>query len=744
MKTRILSLCLFVWAVFSTISVNAQAIRTINVAYDSPTIDLVFNNVALISKIDNGSASAVVKGLPPFLYSFKMCETGKPTSTPFATSDMTLASHIYSTLCLLGKTGKYVPLSLTWDSTTTPQTGNVKMRFVNAISDSSFPLSVALGGNLFVKNILQYKSSDFVEVPVGQSSTISFVHSTSGIEIIRYNGTFEAGNAYTVFFRSTSTGFQAQYVLESSVDEQKPMIYLKNDKIYIRGANISQQYPAVDWFINDISSVPNVQYLSGSATHLAFVKGNATAKCRKASAPTSSVLTSQTFDAVSDYQYIFVTYDTKDSMKSLLLTSDNQAPTSGFARVRIINSLTTVATINATDGDLVPLISNVQAGAAQNFVKIGIKNYDLRIKNTNTGSLLAQVDFPVSDRGSYTLFIVQGQNGVEVRLLDETSFNEQKPLTLLTKAATSQIKFRAANFINAASVPALQMSLNKLIIDEPLQFGFATNLNFNCLLGVNNLESFIVGMPPDNPYIATTATFSDQQSILALFVGDSASHEAKLFNSLYKQKSRTDSTLVRVINISKSLGEINVSMQGASVPFATAVKYGASSKYVYIPNQPEYQYIVKNASGNQIAYAIDAQVNQFVFTLIFVDGPTGAAIYVLPDESQAPPDYKPIRNLELTVTGVEDQQPGINSSVNISPNPIDKDANVQFSLVNTSQVSMSVFSTVGNELINVPAQFYDAGQHSLNLAVKQLPSGVYFVKIQAGSTVSIQRFVVMH
>ncbi|PCJ67136.1 MAG: hypothetical protein COA58_02120 [Bacteroidetes bacterium] len=92
--------------------------------------------------------------------------------------------------------------------------------------------------------------------------------------------------------------------------------------------------------------------------------------------------------------------------------------------------------------------------------------------------------------------------------------------------------------------------------------------------------------------------------------------------------------------------------------------------------------------------------------------------------------------------GIEELNKSV--TVDLYPNPI---SNVQtliadFHLSNASYVTMEIYDLLGNKVKNVVDGYYTGGEHSINLNISDLQSGIYLYSIKAGNTTSVQRLSV--
>ncbi len=75
------------------------------------------------------------------------------------------------------------------------------------------------------------------------------------------------------------------------------------------------------------------------------------------------------------------------------------------------------------------------------------------------------------------------------------------------------------------------------------------------------------------------------------------------------------------------------------------------------------------------------------------------------------------------------------------PNPFNPSTTIKFSLPVTSNVKLSVFNILGEEVKILVNEAIEAGVHIINFNASQLSSGMYIYRIQAGNFVEIKKMV---
>ncbi|MBT8384053.1 MAG: T9SS type A sorting domain-containing protein, partial [Ignavibacteria bacterium] len=77
------------------------------------------------------------------------------------------------------------------------------------------------------------------------------------------------------------------------------------------------------------------------------------------------------------------------------------------------------------------------------------------------------------------------------------------------------------------------------------------------------------------------------------------------------------------------------------------------------------------------------------------------------------------------------------------PNPFNPSTTIEFTLPAEGNVKLVLFDAVGKEVDVIAANDFSAGNHSINYNASNLPSGVYFYRIESGSFIQSKKMILM-
>lgn len=77
------------------------------------------------------------------------------------------------------------------------------------------------------------------------------------------------------------------------------------------------------------------------------------------------------------------------------------------------------------------------------------------------------------------------------------------------------------------------------------------------------------------------------------------------------------------------------------------------------------------------------------------------------------------------------------------PNPFNPITTINYSLPNSSFVKLVVYNSIGQEIADLVNETIAAGNHSVEFDASNLPSGIYFYRLQAGEFVQTRKMILL-
>lgn len=102
-------------------------------------------------------------------------------------------------------------------------------------------------------------------------------------------------------------------------------------------------------------------------------------------------------------------------------------------------------------------------------------------------------------------------------------------------------------------------------------------------------------------------------------------------------------------------------------------------------------------------------------------------------------------NFEDMITSVEynEELPVEFALEDIYPNPFNPSTNIQFSLPESGVVNVSVYNVIGEKVTEIVNDKFSAGTHKINWNASNNPSGVYFIRLDAGKYNSVKKAILL-
>jgi len=77
------------------------------------------------------------------------------------------------------------------------------------------------------------------------------------------------------------------------------------------------------------------------------------------------------------------------------------------------------------------------------------------------------------------------------------------------------------------------------------------------------------------------------------------------------------------------------------------------------------------------------------------------------------------------------------------PNPFNSSCAIKYSIPKSSQISLKIFNTLGQEIETLVSDEKPVGTYELNWNAANLPSGVYFYQLKAGEFISTKKMILL-
>jgi hypothetical protein len=77
------------------------------------------------------------------------------------------------------------------------------------------------------------------------------------------------------------------------------------------------------------------------------------------------------------------------------------------------------------------------------------------------------------------------------------------------------------------------------------------------------------------------------------------------------------------------------------------------------------------------------------------------------------------------------------------PNPFNPSTKIKYSLSKPDHVQIDIYNTLGQRIETLINKHMPAGHHEIEFNAQNLPSGIYFYRIQAGEFLDVKKMVLL-
>ncbi len=145
-------------------------------------------------------------------------------------------------------------------------------------------------------------------------------------------------------------------------------------------------------------------------------------------------------------------------------------------------------------------------------------------------------------------------------------------------------------------------------------------------------------------------------------------------------------------------------------------------------------------SGNDTTIRVMNDANSQVFTFNFNREPSGVTFD--PDNNIV---LKTATLTEIQPLGVtqNDLKPDHYGLAQNYPNPFNPSTVIEYSIANGGNVKLTIFNVLGQEIRTLENGYKEAGIYHINFNASDLPSGIYYYRIESGGFTSVKKMILL-
>lgn len=698
----------------------------IRFVHASPHIDAVDffleGNLKVFEAVEPFSSSGVRDEFPPLEYSTSVKATG--TADPIvAQGTATRVGGEISTVVLVGEPGSAALLPLQWNMETPPQ-GSIRIRLVHASSAEHGTIDAFLDDTRFLENVAQFDASGFTEVPIEQSESIE-IRNSEGVLIGKFNGQFDPGNSYSLFF-SSRQGQPVMHVLfENSLDPQLPLVEAESQGslVPLRVINVASDVSSSFWNIGGQDLAESTGFLSASKEQ-AFLLSEENSTIGFANRSQGEAIDEVDIALPTQEAYAMFAVGSKGQERLVEGVLPPEAPASGRVAVRFLNALPAGqinVVLNNEQGVQVNLATHTLSG----YVELESQVATFSVFSSSSQELLSEGRVGLESGKTYTLIVLNPESAAQIRILDESSVNAQIPMKVADAVISGAGMFRAVNLVQSdESILAFTNESNT--INELVGLNSTSELKRNLPEGKQLVEVHSES-DPDNAVASESVDIINEATTLCVAYGPDEDNTMLAYSTEVADRADAGSVNIRVFS---AIDDDEPMLLWSSIANSTVVggiRYGEFTGYSMVEYDPAMEFSLRKGATQLYNFALteDYRRNMTFFVTRFEDQLT---VMVLKEDEEGPQD--PLMLTEnLGIQSVEDLKRMYGFEVRLLGNEVSDKLNVEYTSEVPVHVQADIVALQGQVLAQYSQTRNVATQSIQTMPVTTLQPGVYILRL---------------
>lgn len=375
----------------------------------------------------------------------------------------------------------------------------------------------------------------------------------------------------------------------------------------IRVINATQGLSALDAYL-DTTSIASSVASAAASSYYGADPDTYTLGLRSAGGAVNSLESSLTLS--KDTSTSVVVTGTQSALSTTLYTENESTPSSGYAKLRLINGLQTgdgvdvyITTTSTTSLDnQSAAISNVTEGGTSSFSKVSKGTYSLWI--TGNGD--------TSDLRAYVASITLSDQGIDTFVLIPTNSTTLASVLRLPQKGTSTTyacTLTRVRFVNAASASAsAQATLDGTAVSSAAIGAYGVSSYSQVTAG-----SRLVGFTLSGSTVSSQMTLvAGDDMTVALALDSSGAYTVVSFVDNNFPSTSSTKSKIRLVNLAATAGSAQLTYNGGSLLADYTAANSASSYTSFTAG--EYDFVISASGGSTQTVASYTSVAGVVYT----------------------------------------------------------------------------------------------------------------------------------
>ena len=396
---------------------NTAEVRALNAVVDAEPLDVLVDDSVKASAVPLGSVSSYFETNSG---TRDVKVRSSTTQTILSDKSTGFADGQNATLLMYGKRASLATSVLSDDTTAISTSGHLRVRVANLAPDAGTVDVYLANGDISALPVTipsaTYSSvTASAEISPGSFQVTVTTAGTRDILLQSAAQTFTAGQYVTIVIVPSPGGKLVNAILLVQ-GTGGAATFVQNPSARLKATNAIADASAVNFRVDGTALLLNVPF-AGSSSYVTVNGGSHTLQLELANVPgTTAASLTKTLDASRDYS--LVALGTAASPQIVALTDDNSSPAAGFAKVRFVNALAGMSSVDV-QVNFASQVSGLPFGTGSAYYSLAPSlTYTFAFATPGGLTVLATVNNQEIDAGAvYTVYLLGSTAAPQIRVV---------------------------------------------------------------------------------------------------------------------------------------------------------------------------------------------------------------------------------------------------------------------------------------------------------------------------------------
>ena len=396
---------------------NTAQARVLNAVVDAEPLDVLVDDSVKATAVPLGSTSAYFE-VNSGTRDVKV--RSSTTQTILSDKNTGFPDGANNTLLLYGKRASLATSVLTDDTTAISTSGHLRVRVVNLAADSGTVDVYLANGDISalpvtIPSATYSAVTASAEISPGSFQVVITTAGTRDILLQSAAQSFTAGQYVTIVIVPSPGGKLVNAILLVQ-GTGGTATFVQNPSARLKATNAIADASAVNFRVDGTALLLNVPF-AGSSSYVTVNGGSHTLQLELANVPgTTAASLTKTLDPSRDYSLVAV--GTSAAPQLAALTDDNSSPAAGFAKVRFVDALAGMSSVDV-QVNFASQVSGLAFASASSYYNLAPSlTYTFAFATPGGLTVLATVSNQEIDAGAvYTVYLLGSTGSPQIRVV---------------------------------------------------------------------------------------------------------------------------------------------------------------------------------------------------------------------------------------------------------------------------------------------------------------------------------------